>query len=308
MGVEVPRDLDVTYFDNERGLDRIDPDVACLVLPSAGPALAPEMFAGASGLTLVQYTGAGTDRIADEVIGQLGCAVCNVPGASAPDVAAYVVIATGVLLRNMIEGDRLMKAGTFDEARARMTPALVRGFRGLRVGVVGFGSIGDEVATTFHALGAHVMWFDPQPAASDESGLFERVELNELLERCDAVTVHVPLLASTRGLIDAAALARLRPGALVINASRGGVVDEAALIDALDSHHLGGAVLDVFENEPLPAESPLVAWAQRHGDRVLLTPHIAGVTPEASRVLFERAWSNVHSVLVAKSEPRHRVR
>ena len=308
MGVAVPEDLDVTFFDNERGLERIGPDVTCVVLPSAGPALAPEMFEDAKSLRLVQYTGAGIDRIADDVIERCGFAVCNVPGASAPDVAAYVVIATGVLLRNVLAGDRLMKSGSFDDARAKMIPALVRGYRGLKVGVIGFGSIGYEVATSFRALGAEVMWFDPVPAATDASGAFERVGLDELLERCEVLTVHVPLLDSTRGLIDAAALARLSPGAVVVNAARGGIVDEVALMAALDSGHLGGVVLDVFEREPLPAESPLVEWAQRHCDKVVLTPHIAGVTPEASRVLFETAWTNVHTVLVAGGEPRHRVR
>ncbi|NNN08207.1 MAG: 3-phosphoglycerate dehydrogenase [Acidimicrobiaceae bacterium] len=308
MGIEVPDDLEVTFFDSERDLDRIGPEVACVVLPSAGPALSPEMFTDARGLSIVQYTGAGIDRIGDDVINALGCAVCNVPGASAPDVASYVAVATGVLLRNVIEGDRLMKAGMFSEARSRMTPALVRGYRGLCVGVVGFGSIGFEVAQTFHALGAEVLWYDPQPAAADASGLFERVGLDELLERSEVLTVHVPLLESTRGLIDAAALARLQPGALVVNAARGGIIEEAALMDALDSSHLGGVVLDVFQDEPLPASSPLVAWAQRHVERVLLTPHIAGVTPEASRVLFVQAWSNVRAVLVEGSEPRHRLR
>ena len=308
MGVAVPVDLDVTFFDDERGLERIGPDARAVVLPSAGPALSPEMFADARSLTLVQYTGAGIDRIKDDVIAELGCAVCNVPGASAPDVASYVAVATGVLLRNLITGNHLMKAGLFAEARSRMTPALVRGYRGLRVGVVGFGSIGLEVARTFHALGAEVMWYDPQPAAADASGLFERVDLEQLLERSEVLSVHVPLLESTRGLIDAAALARLRPGAVVVNAARGGIIDEAALMEALDSSHLGGVVLDVFEVEPLPATSPLVAWAQRHADRVLLTPHIAGVTPEASRVLFVEAWANVGAVLLEGSEPRHRLR
>ncbi len=308
MGVEVPDDLDVAFYENERELEAIGSGVLGLVLPSAGPALSSELLSDARDLAIVQYTGAGTDRINDEVIDDIGCAVCNVPGASAPDVASYVAVATGVLLRNMITGDRLMKAGLFPEARSRMTPSLVRGYRGLRVGVVGFGSIGREVATTFHALGAEVMWYDPQPAATDASGLFERVELDELLERCEVLTVHVPLLESTRGLIDAAALARLHPGAIVVNAARGGIIEEAALMDALDSSHLGGVVLDVFEVEPLPGSSALVAWAQRHADRVLLSPHIAGVTPEASRVLFVEAWSNLRAVLLEGHAPRHRVR
>jgi len=120
--------------------------------------------------------------------------------------------------------------------------------------------------------------------------------------------VHVPLTDATRGLIDAAALARLRPGALVVNAARGGIVDEVALMEALDSGHLGGVALDVFEHEPLPEDSSIVTWAQRHRDEVILTPHIAGVTPEASRVLFESAWSNVRTFLIEGGEPRHRLR
>ena len=308
MGVALPEDLDITFYDDERGLERIGPEVAAVVLPSAGAALAPAMFDGANALTLVQYTGAGIDRIGEDVIDARGLAVCNVPGASAPDVASYVALTTGVLLRKLITGDRLMKSGLFAEARAAMTPAQVRGYRGLRVGVVGFGSIGLEVARTFHALGAEVMWYDPQPAASDASGLFERVSLDELLERSEVLSVHVPLLEATRGLIDAAALARLAPGALVVNAARGGIIEETALMEALDDGHLGGVVLDVFALEPLPASSPLIAWAQRHADRVLLSPHIAGVPPEASRVLFVQAWSNVHAVLVEGNEPRHRLR
>jgi phosphoglycerate dehydrogenase-like enzyme len=176
------------------------------------------------------------------------------------------------------------------------------------VGIVGLGGIGFEVATAFHALGAEVIWFDPAPADSDALGLFERVDFDTLLERCEVLTVHVPLLDVTRDLIDATALARLRPGAVVVNAARGGIVNETALMEALDSGYLGGVVLDVFEQEPLPTDSPIVSWARRHGDEVILTPHIAGVTPEASRVLFQSAWSNVRSVLIEGGEPRHRLR
>ena len=234
VGVKVPEDLSVTYVENEGGVDEIGPDVACVVLPSAGPALAPEIFRRATGLRLVQYTGAGIDRISDSVVSELGCAVCNVPGASAPDVAAYVVLSTGVLLRRMLLGDHLVKAGRYGEARSQMVPALVRGFRGLQVGVIGFGGIGSEVAKAFQALGAHIRWFDPAPAAADAKMEFERVSLDELLAQSEVITLHVPLVDATRGLIDAKALAKLREGAFVVNASRGGIVDEAALGAALD--------------------------------------------------------------------------
>ena len=308
VGVKVPEDLNVTFFENESEVDQIGPDVRCVVLPSAGPALASELFRRTTGLQLVQYTGAGIDRIADSVLSELDCAVCNVPGASAPDVAAYVVLSTGVLLRRMLLGDHLVKAGRYGEARSQMVPALVRGFRGLQVGVIGFGGIGSEVAKAFHALGAHVRWFDPAPAAADVAAAFECVSLDELLAQSEVITLHVPLVDATRGLIDATALAKLREGAFVVNASRGGIVDEAALGAALDSGHLGGVAFDVYEQEPLPADSPLLLLAARHSDRMLMTPHIAGVTPEASRVLFERAWDNVHGVLVGGHEPQNRLR
>jgi phosphoglycerate dehydrogenase-like enzyme len=308
MGIEIPADLDVTFYDSERQLAGVGPDAQCVVLPSAGPTLSREFFSHATGLTLVQYTGAGIDRIADDVITSLGCAVCNVPGASAPDVASYVVVVSGILLRRLLAGDRIMKVGNFGESRSLLEPARVRGFRGLSVGIIGFGGIGYEVATAFHSLGAEVSWFDPTPAASDPLGLFERVDLDALLDRAEVLTVHVPLTDATRGLIDAAALARLRPGALVVNAARGGIVDEVALMEALDSGHLGGVALDVFEHEPLPEDSSIVTWAQRHRDEVILTPHIAGVTPEASRVLFESAWSNVRTFLIEGGEPRHRLK
>lgn len=308
VGVAVPGDLSVTFVENESGVSEIGPEVRCLVLPSAGAPLAPALFQGATGLRLVQYTGAGIDRVSDAVIDELGCAVCNVPGASAPDVASYVVLATGVLLRRLLLGDQLVKSGHYADARAQLVPARVRGFRGLQVGVVGFGGIGSEVARVFHALGAQVRWFDPAPAGGDAAEEFERTSLDELLRRSEVITLHVPLVDSTRGLIDAKALAQLRPGAVVVNASRGGIVDEIALIDAMDSGHLGAVALDVYETEPLPADSPLLALAARHADRVLLTPHIAGVTPEASRVLFERAWDNVRGVLVEGLAPQNRLR
>ncbi|MEO9181307.1 MAG: NAD(P)-dependent oxidoreductase [Acidimicrobiales bacterium] len=308
VGVKVPEDLSVTFEEDESAVDEIGPDVRCLVLPSAGPALAPEMFRGATGLELVQYTGAGIDRIADSVLSELGCAVCNIPGASAPDVAAYVVIATGLLLRRVLVGDHLVKAGRYGEARSQMVPALVRGFRGLQVGVIGFGGIGSEVAKAFQVLGAKVRWFDPAPAAPDATAEFERSSLDELLAQSEVITLHVPLVDATRGLIDATALAKLPKGAIVVNASRGGIIDEAALGAALESGHLGGVALDVYEQEPLPADSPLLSLAARHGERMLMTPHIAGVTPEASRVLFERAWHNVHAVLVEGHDPQNRLR
>jgi len=307
VGVEVPAGLDVVYADDERSAGAIGPGVACVVLPSAGAALPAEMFADARDLVLLQYTGAGVDRVSGDIVERLRCSVCNVPGASAKDVAAYVVLVSGMLLRRIISGDALVRAGRYGEARADLAPARVRGFRGLRVGIVGFGSIGVETALAFGALGADVRWYDPLPGDRVEARRFERADLGDLLEWCEILSVHVPLTEETKGLIGASELALMPCGAIVVNAARGGIVDEAALVDALDEGRVAGAALDVYETEPLPASSPLIKAAARHGERLVLTPHIAGVTPEASRELFERAWANVLAVVAEGREPAHRV-
>lgn len=307
LGVAVPASLDVTFAKDENAIDEIGADVACLVLPSAGAHLAPELFRNASGLRLVQYTGMGFDRVPAEVIDGLDCAVANVPGASAPDVAAYVILVGGALWRQLLVGDELVKDGRYGEARSALAPARVRGFRGLRVGIVGFGGIGIEVARLFSAFGAHVRWFDPMPVNRPEIELYESASLDELLGWSELLTVHVPLTEGTRGLIGTNELARMQPGAVVVNAARGGIINEAALIEALDAGTLGGVALDVYEEEPLPPTSPILAAAKRHSGRVILSPHIAGVTPEASRELFVRTWANVETVIDG-GEPVSRVR
>ena len=123
----------------------------------------------------------------------------------------------------------------------------------------------------------------------------------------DVVTLHVPLTAATRGLIGEAELRQMRPGAILVNASRGGVVDEAALAAALEDGHLGGAVVDVYTQEPPPPQSPLFTLSSGAADRVLYTPHIAGVAYEAARRLYTEAWANVQRALVGGLPPANQI-
>ena len=151
---------------------------------------------------------------------------------------------------------------------------------GKTLGLVGFGGIGQLVAKLAHALGMHVIAHDPliMPAAP----LWNQTRVapsgfEPLLEKSDVISLHVPLTPQTRHLIDQAALARMKPGAVLINSARGGIVDEAALAAALQSGRLGGAAIDVFDLEPLPADSALAV-----APNLILTPHIAGVTLESN--------------------------
>jgi phosphoglycerate dehydrogenase-like enzyme len=180
---------------------------------------------------------------------------------------------------------------------------------GLLVGVVGFGTIGTAVAQAFQRMGCRIAFYDPAPrdlAPARALGA-QSMSLLELLAAADVVTLHVPLIAATRGMIGDVELAAMKPGAVLIQAARGGIVDEAALARHLASGHLGGTAVDVYSTEPPAADNPLLALAGEGARRLLLTPHIAGVTRQSSALLFRSAWQNVERVLARGEPPLHRV-
>jgi (S)-sulfolactate dehydrogenase len=196
-----------------------------------------------------------------------------------------VVTAALILLRGAWLSSAEVAAGAWPRERL-----IGRELSGKLLGLVGFGAIAREVAKRAAALGMSVQASDPHVADGDPAwGATRKVALQPLLESSDVVSLHVPLTDETRNLIDAAALGAMKPGAVLINTARGGVVDEAALAEALRSGRLGGAALDVFAEEPLSAASG-VKFAGL--PNVLLTPHIAGVTRESnvrvSRLVAER--------------------
>ncbi len=180
------------------------------------------------------------------------------------------------------------------------------GIEGLEVGLIGLGTIGRAVAQAFARMGAKVCFFDP--ATSDAKGIDARpLSLDELLSTSDVVSLHVPLLPATQNLIGERELKRMKPGAVLIQASRGGIVDEAALAASLSSAHLGGAAVDVYSTEPPSADNPLLKLTGEAASRLLLTPHIAGVTRQASAFLFRSAWENVERLLMHNQPPQNRV-
>jgi len=310
VGVQPPGDLAIRFA---AGPDAVpDADLAtarAVVLASVGPALDRAWADRAARVELVQFTGAGVDRGAAAFTGRPGVAVANVPAANAREVAEYVLLATGSVLRGLALADREIRAGRYREVRGRLTPAAVRSLHSATVGVVGLGQIGLAVARLFRAAGAQVGYSDPaprDPAAAAALGL-GCLDLGALLADSDVVTLHVPLVPATRGLIGQAELRRMRPGAILVNASRGGVVDEAALAAALEDGHLGGAVVDVYAQEPPEAQSPLLTLSAAATDRVLYTPHIAGVAYEAARRLYTEAWANVQRVLVEGLPPANQI-
>jgi phosphoglycerate dehydrogenase-like enzyme len=214
-----------------------------------------------------------------------------------------------VLLRRLVWADAEIRAGRYDEIRAKMMAANLAGLDGLIVGIVGLGSIGLAVAEAFHKRGCQICYYDPAPrdAQAAEAMGAKAISLDELLKTADVVTLHLPLLPGTQGLIGARELLAMKPSAVLVQASRGGIVDEKALAECLKIGRIAGAAIDVYSNEPPVAENPLLALESEAARRVLFTPHIAGVTRQSSTFLFRAAWSNVERVLIHSVPPLDRV-
>jgi phosphoglycerate dehydrogenase-like enzyme len=279
---------------------------AALVIPAVGPKLAPALFEGTS-LKLVQVTGAGVDRLDQAALTKLGIPVANVAGGSNSAVAEYAVTAASTLLRRMAWSDAEIKNGNYVKFRARMVADNLAGIEGLLVGLVGFGTIGRAVAKAFEAMGCRICYFDPAGGTQAVGPAVRVNSLQELLTTADVVSLHVPLLPETQNLIGARELSMMKKDAVLIQAARGGVVDEAALATALTEGRIGGAAVDVYSTEPPPADNPLLTLKGEGASRILLTPHIAGVTRQASAFLFRTAWQNVKRVLIDGQPPQNRV-
>jgi phosphoglycerate dehydrogenase-like enzyme len=304
VGALPPPTLSVAYGSpDDAETPRLLREAEALVIPAVGPKLAPSLFQDSS-LRLVQVTGAGVDRLDEAALRRFGVAVANVPGGSNDAVAEYAVTTASLLLRRFSWADAEIKNGRYAAFRARLLADNVGGLDGLLVGIVGFGVIGRAVAAAFRRAGCRIGYYDPAQATADDA---ERLSLDELLATADVVSLHVPLLPDTRNLIGTEQLRRMKPDAILIQASRGGIVDEAALAEGLRAGALGGAAIDVYETEPPPADNPLFALDGEAARKLILTPHIAGVTRQSAAFLFRSAWRNVERVLIDKEAPLHRV-
>ncbi len=306
VGVTPPATLKIAYrAPADPDLPALIHETRALVMPAVGPKL-PAAPMENSKLKLVQVTGAGVDRLDEPALKRLGIPVANVPGGSNDAVAEYVVAAASLLLRRLAWSGEEVRAGRYKEFRAAMLAENLAGLHGLTVGIVGLGTIGLAVAKALRAHDCEILYYDPAPRDASQFGA-KSVTLDELLAASDVVTVHVPLIPATQGMIGTAQLAKLRKDAILVNAARGGIVDEVALAAALRSSAIGGAAVDVYSVEPPEDSNPLLSLEGEAAHRLLLTPHIAGVTRQAYAILFRSAWENVERVLLRGLAPLNRV-
>lgn len=255
----------------------------------------PNVLRAAPRLRAIARVGVGYDAIDLDTATQLGIAVCNMPGVNRDSVAELTMALLLLCARRIPENIDDVRAGSWSRVEGRE-------LRGSTLGIVGYGTIGRAVAALARAFGMTVVAYDKyREPASDQaawSGV-SSVRWEELLRVSDYVTLHIFLDAANRRWLDAEKLALMKPSAYLVNTSRGPVVDERALCDALRAGTIAGAALDVVEYEPLSADSPL-----RQAPNVYITPHLGGVTREARQRAGMGAAENVARILLG-GEPRN---
>ncbi len=250
-------------------------DVDALIVRSATPVSA-QALAEAPKLKVIGRAGAGVDTIDVETATAKGIAVMNAPDGNTLAAAEHAVSLLFALARHIPRADAGMKAGQWPKAG-------LTGFEleGKRLGVIGLGRIGSTVARKAHGIGMDVAAHDPflPPSAAAKGGV-PLMDLDDLLAWADVVTLHIPRTKDTTSLLSEARLRAMKRGAYLVNAARGGLIDEDALLALLDEGHLAGAALDTFATEPLPADSQL-----RAHPKLILTPHLGASTGEAQQAV-----------------------
>jgi phosphoglycerate dehydrogenase-like enzyme len=261
---------------------------------AAAAAYRAEMMDRALGLKVIARTGIGYDNVDVAAATARGIAVCNTPDGPTVSTAEHAVALILAASKGITRSANALRTGQPDLYSRHRAIEL----EGKTLGLVGFGRIARRVARGGEAMGMHVLAYDPH--LTDDEFFVEQAEtLDRLLAHADVVSVHVPLVESTRRMFDRSAFAKMRTGSVFVNTARGGLVDQEALLDALDSGRLMAAGLDVTSPEPLPSDHPLLKR-----EDVIVTPHVASATKEGRRRIFGVAMEQLRAVLEGR-RPLH---
>lgn len=305
--VAVPEDWVVRFVDpsDEDELIAACQKAECLLVPAAFQHVTARVLENCAHLKLVQSTGAGFDGVDIQAAKRLGIPVANVPGQNAHSVAEYTIGLIIALQRSMVVADRETKAGRFGRIRQTLFQQGLTEIAGSSIGLIGFGAIGREVARILGYLGASVSYYSRHrnPAMENETGV-QYKRLGDLLTESDVVSLHIPLTDETRGCIGKKELLLMKPNSLLVNTARGEIVDQRALANVLEAGRIAGAAVDVLSPEPPAPDHPLLNLSPAARDRLLVTPHMAGVTVNSSRLMLCKAVENIQRVLNGKS-PEH---
>jgi len=269
---------DVTFFSKLAHADLLEKisNFDALMIRSASTVSADILEAGKK-LRIVGRAGVGTDNIDVPLATKKGVIVINSPEGNTVAASEHTVGMLMALARHIPQGDASLKAGQWNRSKLVGVEVYSK-----ILGVVGLGKIGRRVAKTALALGMKVCVYDPflSKAAAEELGV-SAVDIEDLMQKADFITIHAPKTKETQNLFNKESFKRCKKGVRIVNCARGGIIDEAALVDAIRDGHVAGAALDVFTQEPLAADNPIAKAAEELGGRLVLTPHLGASTEEA---------------------------
>jgi phosphoglycerate dehydrogenase-like enzyme len=277
----MPYELDLVPCEDRRGLEKSLAEAVALVTRRAD--INDALLAQANRLRLIQQVGVGTDRIDLAAATRRGIAVANTPGAPSTAVIEHAFLLMLAAARNFAGQVDTVRRGAWSGVEVWEGTELC----GSTIGIVGYGSIGRGLARRARAFDARVLVSTRTPPVEPQEGI-AFTTLATLLHESDMLVLAPALTPQTRGLIGRAELARMKPSAILVNISRGAVLDEPALLESLRAGRLRGAALDAFAQEPLPADSPL-----RNTPGLLATPHIAGSSQQSRRRIWDQIMANL---------------
>jgi len=280
---QAPSGFDLVTLERDSDEERRERIAGCEVVIVAANPLRKPLIDAARRLELVHHQGVGWEDTTDHAeLKARGIPLALTPEGTTVGVAEHTVLLMLSILKLLPFADAELRQGRFHVNALR---PMSRELAGMTVGYVGMGRIAQAVAVRLRAFGTRGVFFDPNVTAFED---LERKGFDAVLAESDVLSLHLPLTRETRHLIGAAELARMKPGAYLVNTARGGLVDETALVAALDSGRLAGAALDVFATEPLPAGHPLTKL-----QNVVLTPHISAGTRDALTTKMRALFANV---------------
>jgi lactate dehydrogenase-like 2-hydroxyacid dehydrogenase len=304
VGINIPEGMDIEFFVPE-SMEQIiqrGKNAEFIIAPSHNPPIGRKIIEELPRLKVIQLTGSGYDKVDLAAATKQGIPVAHAPGQNSLTVAQFVFIFIGVLARRVLEGDRLVKEGNYSEARKKLATPSLHEFGNQNLAILGLGKIGREVARIANFLGYVVGYHDILPLTSaDEKQLgvkfFERADI---FRWADILTLHIPLTSSTLSYISEKELKLMKPTAILIDITRGGIVDENALCKALKEGEIRGAALDVYSEEPPPLSHPYFKLDKELKDRLILSPHMGGRTFESNRRMFSFSVENVWRFLAER--------
>jgi len=292
----IPSDWTARFVEENSLAARValirDADIAFVM---AAP-MPRELLAEASRLRLIQKLGAGLDRIDLDYCRERGIGVARLQAGNSVPVAEHTILLMLATYWQLPQVDRRTRAGNWNKEEARGTH---RSLQHKKIGLVGLGAIGKEVARRLRAFNVDILYYDPIRATADVERTLgvTYADLDTLVHKADIVSLHLPLMPQTKNIIDAKRIAAMKTGAVLINCARGGLVDEAALAEALKAGRLSGAGIDAFSQEP-PVGNPLLEL-----DNTVVTPHLAGATLDNFAAVAARSIENAKAVLRGESLP-----